>query len=537
MAVFSRFSLRSSMLATAVGFGLAFGMAGAPLRAEEQAFVQALAADVSEDSALAGFYQSRNYAPVWTGAADAERRSALLGVLARAGDHGLPVARYDAGALVAMLRAAVTEGDRGRIEAAWSRAYLAYARDVHSGVLEPSKVDAGIVRTVVRPDETALMVAIAGEDPLGVLMSLPPKLPEYARLMKEKLALEAVSGDAGWGAPVAGGKLEPGNEGSAVIALRDRLVAQGYLPVSAVASYEATITAAVQRFQLDHGLLPDGVAGEGTIAEINVSPEARLQSVIVAMERLRWMGDIDRTGRYIWVNQPDFTAKIIDHGKVTFQTRSVVGKNVADMRSPEFSDLMEHMIVNPSWGVPRSIIVKEYLPLLQQNPNAVGHLQVVDRNGRVVPRGQVNFASFSAKTFPFGLRQPPSDGNALGKVKFMFPNPYNIYLHDTPAKDLFSKEIRAYSHGCIRLADPFDFAYALLSAQSDDPKGVFQAALDSDVETMVKLVKPVPVHLVYFTAWPTVKGEMTYRRDIYGRDARIYQALSEAGVVLRGVQG
>ena len=537
MAVVSGFSLRLPMLATAVSLLLTFGIAPSALCAEEPAFVQALAADVSQDAELAAFYQARDYRPLWTGAGDAARRSALVNVLARAGDHGLPVARYDAGALVAAVQGAVTEGDRGRIEARMTRAYLDYARDVNSGVLEPSKVDAGILRVVARPDPAGLLAAVAGNDPLGVMLSLPPRAPEYARLMKEKIALEAVLSGQGWGDAVPEGKIEPGAEGTAVIALRDRLVRLGYMPVSATAVYDAQMIAAVQRFQLDHGLSPDGVAGDGTIAEVNVTPEARLQSVIVAMERLRWMGDIDRSGRYIWVNQPDFTAKIMDHGKTTFQTRSVVGKNVADMRSPEFSDLMEHMIINPSWGVPRSIIVKEYLPLLQQNPNAVDHLQVVDRNGQVVPREQVDFASFSEETFPFGLRQPPSDGNALGKVKFMFPNPYNIYLHDTPAKDLFSKEIRAYSHGCIRLADPFDFAYALLSAQTDDPKGVFKAALASDVETMVKLDKPVPVHLVYFTAWPTAKGEMTYRRDVYGRDARIFEALSEAGVVLRGVQG
>ncbi len=538
MTVLRRVFLHWSALLSFAVMMSAFGWGVAPLRAEEPAFVQALAADISEDTALSDFYRARDYAPVWTGAADSARRSALVNVLARAGDHGLPVARYDAGALVAAARDAVTEGDRGRLEAAMSRAFLAYARDVSSGVLEPSQVDPGIVRVVARPDPAALMAAVAGDDPMGVLRSLPPKAPEYARLMAEKIALEAAMAGPGWGPLVqAGRKLRPGDAGADVIALRDRLVALGYLPVSAMAVYDAGMTDAVQRFQLDHGLTPDGVAGEGTLAEVDVQPEARLQSVIVAMERLRWMGEIDRSGRYIWVNQPDFTAKIIDHGKVTFQTRAVVGKNATDMRSPEFSDLMEHMIVNPSWGVPRSIIVKEYLPLLQQNPNAVGHLQVVDGQGRVVPREQINFASFSAKTFPFGLRQPPSDGNALGKVKFMFPNPYNIYLHDTPAKDLFSKEVRAYSHGCIRLADPFDFAYALLSAQSDDPKGVFQAALDSGVETMVKLDRPVPVHLVYFTAWPTVKGEMTYRRDVYGRDGRIFGALAEAGVVLGGVQG
>jgi murein L,D-transpeptidase YcbB/YkuD len=142
-------------------------------------------------------------------------------------------------------------------------------------------------------------------------------------------------------------------------------------------TYDRRIWRAVQRFQLTHGLTADGVAGPATMDEINIGPEDRLKSVIVAMERERWL-DIDRAVRHVWVNQPDFMARIIDEGRTTFSTRVVIGKNVPDQRSPEFSDQMEHMVINPSWGVPRSIIVKEYLPLLQRNPNAVGHLQVVD---------------------------------------------------------------------------------------------------------------------------------------------------------------
>jgi len=210
----------------------------------------------------------------------------------------------------------------------------------------------------------------------------------------------------------------------------------------------------------------------------------------------------------------------------------VIGKASADTRSPEFSDQMEHLVINPSWGVPRSITVKEYLPMLQRNPNAVGHLQVIDGRGRVVSRGAVNFAAYNARNFPFALRQPPSDGNALGKVKFMFPNPYNIYLHDTPSKSLFANDVRAYSHGCIRVADPFDLAHALLSVQSDDAEAEFKAALKTGNETLVKLKSPVPVHLVYFTAYPETRGRIGYRRDVYGRDALLWQALSTAGGAL-----
>jgi L,D-transpeptidase YcbB len=255
------------------------------------------------------------------------------------------------------------------------------------------------------------------------------------------------------------------------------------------------------------------------------------------LERLRWIGETDRGARHIWVNLPDFTAKIVDHGRVTFSTRAVIGKDEEGRHTPEFSDMMEYMVVNPSWSVPRSITVKEYLPLLQRNPNAVGHLSVIDGNGRVVPRGAVNFAGYSARNFPFALRQAPSNSNALGLVKFMFPNQYNIYLHDTPSKDLFAQEVRAYSHGCVRLGSPFDFAYALLAAQTDDPQGVFARALQGGNETTVRLDAPVPVHLVYFTAWPGAKGQMGYRNDIYGRDGDIWTALGAAGVAMIGVQG
>lgn len=522
-----------AVMALSVSLGLGSGAA----RAEQAAYAQAVAAAVAEDGALASFYQARNYRTLWTGPEDAARRALLLSALDGAGVHGLPVARYDAAALRAAFAAAVTEGDRGRLEVRMTRAFLDYARDLSTGVLEPEKADAGIHRTVARPDPLVLLAQVEGPGAARMLRDLPPDAPEYAALVKERLALEDVMARGGWGAPVGAGALEPGAEGPQVVRLRDRLVAMGYLRASATAVYDETVRAAVQRFQMDHGLDADGVADEATIAEIDVEPAARMRSIVVAMERLRWMAGVERGARHIWVNQPDFTAKIVDHGKVTFQTRAVIGKNVPDQRSPEFSDEMDHMVINPSWGVPRSIIVKEYLPLLQQNPNAVSHLQVIDRNGRVVPREAVDFASYSARSFPFGLRQPPSDGNALGKVKFMFPNPYNIYLHDTPAKELFDKEVRAYSHGCIRLADPFDFAYALLAAQTDDPKGLFQSHLDSDRESVVKFDVKLPVHLVYFTAWPDAKGGMTYRRDIYGRDGRIFDALTEAGVALRGVQG
>ncbi|PJF10768.1 murein L,D-transpeptidase [Pseudorhodobacter sp. MZDSW-24AT] len=520
---------------------VALGVAALPALAQglPSPFVQTVAAEAAADAAIAAFYAESGYQTLWTGesAQDAARREALLAALSRAEDHGLPVVRYDAAKLAGLLSSARTEGDRARAEVALTRAYLAFARDVKTGATDPKKVDPGIVREIARPDPALLLAQVQTRHPAEVMQALLPTAPRYAQLMRAKLALEAQIAAGGWGPTLPAGDLSAGAEGDAVVMLRDRLIAMGYLTRSATRSYDSAIQSAVQRFQLDHGLPANGNVDERTRDALNIAPQERLKSVVVAMERVRWMHDTPLGDRHIWVNLPDFTAKIVDHGKVTFETRAVIGKDVMDQHTPEFSDMMAHMVINPSWGVPRSIIVKEYLPLLQRNPNAVSHLQVIDNRGRVVPRGAVNFASYSARTFPFGLRQPPSDGNALGLVKFMFPNVHNIYLHDTPAKNLFSHDVRAYSHGCIRLAEPFDFAYALLALQSDDPKGEFERHLKTGNETTVRLEQKVPVHLVYFTAWPGAKGQMTYRADVYGRDAKLFQALEEAGVVLPSLQG
>jgi murein L,D-transpeptidase YcbB/YkuD len=350
------------------------------------------------------------------------------------------------------------------------------------------------------------------------------------------MKLERTIAKGGWGATVPGKKFEPGDSGKGVAALRNRLIRMGFVRRSASTKYDATIQKAVQQFQILHGLSPDGVTGVGTLSEINKSAEARLQSVIVAMERERWLNK-DRGKRHVLVNLTDFTAKIIDNGKVTFVSRSVIGQGALDRQSPEFSDVMEHMIINPTWNVPRSIATKEYLPQMQNNPNAAAHLKLYDGQGREVSRGNINFAQYTAKNFPFDIKQPPSNRNALGLVKFMFPNKHNIYLHDTPAKSLFSREVRAFSHGCIRLHKPFEFAYAILARQESSPKSYFQSKLKTGNETQVDLDENIPVHIIYRTAFTEAKGPIRYRRDVYGRDAKIWKALANEGVALRAVRG
>lgn len=527
---------RKAIGGAAVVMILGFAGLPAPAKAHVTAFRQAVAESAARDEDVAAFYRARTFQGIWTGPEGLERRAALIEALTHAGFHGLPEARYDVDGLLDEIARARTAAEIGALEVRLTQLFLQYARDVHSGVLIPREVDAGIVREVEYTPRADLLNGLMTTNPVAFFRSLPPDTPEYGRLMVAKLRLIGEDQAGGWGAAVIADKLVPGDTGPEVIALRDRLTRMGYMDRSLSGSYDAALTEGVRAFQRAHGLTEDGTAGPSTLAEINTPITDRIEAILVAMERERWFNQ-DRGDRHIWVNLTDFSAQIIDAGEITFQTRSVIGAVDPDRETPEFSDMMDHMVINPSWFVPRSIATKEYLPQMQRNPGAAGHLVLTDRNGRTVNRANIDFSSYTAKTFPYSMRQPPSERNALGLVKFMFPNKYNIYLHDTPAKDLFGREIRAFSHGCIRLNDPFDFAYALLAKQTDDPVGLFQSRLRSGAESLVKLEQPVPVHLVYRTAFTTDTGELGFRRDVYGRDARIWAALSRAGVVVPGVQG
>lgn len=502
-------------------------------------FMQSVAEAAAEDRDIAAFYRENGYRPLWTGA-DAEsreRRAALLRAIDAAPAHGIPVSRYDIPGIRAALAGVSTERELGRVEVDLTRLFLAYARDIQTGMVVPGQIDPGIVRRVPLRDRTELLRDFSRASAAPYFRKLPPQGPEYARLMREKMRFERIVARGGWGATVQGGKLEPGDSGDRVVQLRNRLIAMGYLERTASAEYDERMRVAVSEFQENHGLPVDGIAGSNTLEAVNVSAERRLSQIHVAMERERWL-NMPLGKRHVIVNITDFHARIVDDGKVTFETRSVVGHRDPDRRTPEFSDEMEHMVLNPTWNVPRSIATEEYLPMLQRNPYAAGHLLLIDRRGRIIPREMVgDFTQFDKDSFPFDMKQPPSRRNALGLVKFMFPNRHNIYLHDTPEKHLFGRDVRAFSHGCIRLNDPFEFAYALLARQEDDPRGFFQRTLSTGRETQVDLEKKVPVHLVYRTAFTRAKGRIQFRDDVYGRDARIWQALERAGVSLEGVQG
>lgn len=512
--------------------------AALPAGAQVTAYRLSVAEHAARDAAIAEFYRARTYAPIWTGPGEADRarRAALVQAFARAGDHGLPEGIYDPENIIALLAGADTPTERGTVEVELTRLFLAYATSLGQGILNPRSFE-GIERAAPEVDRLEILSDFVLAEPSDFLSGLAPSSPEYTRLMREKVLMENLIAAGGWGPTVPfTGKMEPGDTGASVVALRDRLVAMGYLQRGLAADYDAALTEAVRLFQRDHGLLQDGIVGEGTLAEINTSPERRLQSILVALERERWT-NFERGDRHIWVNLTDFTARIVDFDEVTFETISVVGARNPDRQSPEFSDEMEHMVLNPTWFVPQSIATRDYLPELQADPFAASYMVITDVTGQVVDRSTVDFSQYSSSNFPFDMRQPPSNSNALGLVKFMFPNRHNIYLHDTPARSLFQREVRAFSSGCIRLNQPREFAYALLTRQSANPEQLFNSILQTGQETQLDLDVHVPVHIVYRTAFTDARGTLNFRRDVYGRDGRIWDALVREGLELNIVRG
>ncbi|MEM7546593.1 MAG: L,D-transpeptidase family protein [Pseudomonadota bacterium] len=497
--------------------------------------------DAASDGARA-HYEASAFEGIWFGPeGDDSKALELIAALEGAGAHALPVSRYR----IDMLRKAVlaaSSGDPARVataEIALTHSFLTYARDVSSGLLEPRSVDRELHVFPDRPQEAALLARLSRTSSVADFIErLAPQNDDYRALKAELATL--VSGTTNWGAAVpVGPSIRFGEVGPRIDAMRARLIAIGDHQVDATISedaapaiYDDALEASVRAFQRRHGLNDDGIAGRRTIDAMNASPEDRRAQIIVNMERLRWMNrDLGR--RHVYVNQADFTVQLIDAGTVVFSERVVVGKRRRH-RTPEFSDQMTHLVLNPTWHVPNSIATDEILPKLQEDPEYLSK-----KNMRLVPRGGgeapdpllTDWSVYTANDFPYRIKQRPSGGNALGRVKFMFPNQFSIYLHDTPSKSLFKKDARAFSHGCVRVQDPLRFAKALLSVQRDDAEGYIQRVLDRRKERRVNLDEPVPVHLTYRTAWIDQSGNRQYRDDIYGRDARVLTALRAAGVM------
>lgn len=511
------------------------------------------------------FYQKRNFQPAWSDSGGpSSRADELLKAVPALSAEGLDVRRYQTAKLAALIEEVRKlesfddpEAQRKLVEldTELTYTYLTLAAHLGAGRLQPEKLR---VEWYTKPRnldlDAKLEQALAHEGGIEeVLRGLTPPHADYQRMRQALADYKAIQARGGWDAVPAGPALKPGDGGPRVAALRARLAASGDLPTAAPAKdanapapaqnvYDQTLASAVSRFQQRHGLEVTGNVDEGTLAELNVPVQDRIRQLQVNLERWRWM-PASLGERHILVNVPEFRLDVYEGDRSVLAMRVVVGKDQS--RTPAFSDKMTYLELNPAWNLPDSIVNDEILPAASGNPGYIAskNMEVVKGWGdgeEVVDLYSVDLASLGQPGSLYRLRQRPGDDNPLGKVKFMFPNEFNIYLHDTPADHLFNRAERGFSHGCIRLEKPMELAAYLLK---EDPKWTpeaIQAAVASGEHQAISLPKPLPVHILYWTAWVEGDGSVHFRKDLYGHDERLAQALAEGPPVwldLNAVRG
>jgi murein L,D-transpeptidase YcbB/YkuD len=411
-------------------------------------------------------------------------------------------------------------------EIAYSAFFLGYAKDLATGRVILSKIDRDVFQKPRKLELLPLLQGVAeNRNPSSYLDTLEPPNPHYRALKSLLRKYRAIASKGGWGKVDRGEVLKPGMTDPRVPQLRARLESAGDISARSVAEpdvYSADLALAVEQFQKRNGLDVDGVIGPGSSSMLNVSADERMRQIIVNMERWRHMPR-DMGDRHIMVNTAAFEMFKYEHGSLVEARPVMVGKN--RHQTPIFSDELEYVEINPTWTVPYSIATKEMLPKLQKNPTYLGQSFELLQGGQSIPFSAVDFNNYSRGDFPFTIRQKPGAKNALGIIKFMLPNRHAIYLHDTPARALFGRTQRAFSHGCIRVYKPLEFGVTVLR----DVPGWNLKKLRRVVKTRktmrVKLPKKIPVHIVYATAWRGEGGSVEFRQDIYGRDKKLYNAL------------
>lgn len=478
--------------------------------------------DKRDGAAVAEFYAERGFQPVWT--ADGKLTPAAIRVIARIGQaamDGLDPAAYRTPGVGLGVERTAPPGRLARAEIQLSLAVERYAREAYAGRVDPSSISPNIDIRPHLPDPIEVLASVSSaSDPAATLAAYNPPQPQYQAL-RAKLAELRSQAEA---APVVvpdGKTLRLGMTDDRVAVLRQRLK----ITDAAVDAnlFDEAVDTAVKAFQTSHGLGSDGIVGPNTYRALNAQAGvSQVGEVIANMERWRWMPR-DMTAFYVHVNVPEFMVRVNRDGETVHQTRVVVGK--VSTPTPIFNDEMEHIIVNPYWNVPSSIAVNEMMPRLISNPASVSGYEVYARVGgrtRRVDPTQVDWSQVNPRSVSF--RQPPGRGNALGNIKFMFPNSHDVYLHDTPSKGLFANAVRAYSHGCVRVQDPLDFAAALL--QEDDSVSVDKIRkLIGGREIRENLERHIPVYITYFTAVVGPDGELRLMNDIYGYSAKVRKAL------------
>lgn len=328
----------------------------------------------------------------------------------------------------------------------------------------------------------------------------------------------------GWPQVPAGPTLRKGDRNGRIPFLKQRLMATADLsaPIGEEDFFDGKLTEAVQRFQARHGLTADGAVGVSTLRELNVTVSKRIQQLYVNTERCMVM-PYPPEKRYILVNIADFTLKLYENGALQLSMSVIVGKKYR--QTPEFNGRISSLVLNPSWNVPRSIAVKDLLPKIKKNPGYLKKMRIrVLQDGKTnaqIDPANIDWENLQPAHFPYRLQQDPGAHNALGRIKFFFPNPYDLYLHGTPAQELFKKDSRTFSSGCIRLEKPLDLAVYLLKGTSLGSIESLNAGISNKKTQWIAIPSPISIYIVYMTAWVDPEGIIQFRPDIYNRDAAL----------------
>lgn len=490
------------------------------------------AGSIAARTLVASLYERRGFAPLWS---EPARARSLLEAIEASASHGLDPRDYHAERLAAP--AAPEGNDADRVRAAAQRellatdAFVRLAYHLYFGKADPRSISGAwnFARTFDGVDPAAAVAELlAARDPAAALEGLAPKLPAYRELRNALARLRAVERAGGWPQIAPGPKLEPGATGTRVAQLRARLQAGGDLAEGdAPHVFDATVEAAVRRFQSRHGLEADGIVGRATLAALNVGVAERIAQVRANLERLRWVAR-ELTGHYLLVDIAGFTAQLWRNDALVWSARVVVGRPFR--KTPEFRAPMKYLVLNPEWNVPPTILREDVLPKVVADPAYLERhrMRVLDAGGQRIDPASIDWSPYRTNpgAFPYRIVQAPGGDNPLGAIKFMFPNEHSVYLHDTPSRTLFERATRAFSSGCIRIERPLELARLLLDDPARWSDDRLREAVASGRTQTVPVRLTVPVLLLYFTATVDTDGTLRLRPDLYGRDKAIVAALA-----------
>jgi murein L,D-transpeptidase YcbB/YkuD len=482
--------------------------------------------------ALPAFYAARDHQPVWS---SADRVNDMLRAIEDARSDGLDPEDYHAVTLRELAaRVDLSEEQGAQRELLLTDALMRLVYHLEFGKVDPEKLFGNwqFGKTIDGLDPTAVIETIVSAPNLAEAIAVHrPQHTVYERLRTGLARYQQLADAGGWQPVPAGPALKPGMQDSRVMALRERLMVTGELAEDSPLSdlFDEQLETAVKRFQQRHRLNDDGVVGKGTLDALNVSADQRVDQLRVNLERARWILH-DISGEMIIADIAGFEVLELNNGEISWRSRAQVGKPYR--KTPVFKSKITHLEINPTWTVPPTILRKDILPKTRKDPGylAARNIRVLDQQGRPVDVASIDWSRYPGDPFPYTLRQDPGPKNALGRIKFMFPNPHLVYIHDTPSRDLFSRDQRTFSSGCIRIQDPLEFAERLLADPQRWDRAAIQKVLDSEKTTRVNLPKPLPVALMYWTVAIEHGGTVVFKADPYDRDAAVLKALNSAPV-------